>query len=134
MCLTPLCRPELLEPFALLEEVEPLTRLTWLHANSEQSDWKLWLNHVGKKDLFSKSNQHFSTLDQTMNAAQQGFGIAVGDITLAEQDLSMNRLVKPFNQTVLSGQSYYFLYPKQSDNPMLETLQNWLVTGDSTNL
>ena len=64
-----------------------------------------------------------------MNAAQQGFGIAVGDITLAEQDLAMHRLIKPFEQTVLSGHSYYFLYPKQSDNPMLDTLQDWLVSG-----
>ncbi len=127
--LTPLCRPELINGNEQQISIESLTRLTWLHANSEQSDWKLWLNHVGKRDLFSKSNQHFSTLDQTMNAAQQGFGIAVGDITLADQDLALNRLIKPFDETVLSGQSYYFLYPKQSDNPMLDTLQHWLVAG-----
>lgn len=128
-CLTPICRPELLHDLGQDLEVDDLPRLTWLHANTEQSDWKLWLNHMDRKDLFSKSNQHFSTLDQTMNAAQQGFGIAVGDITLAEQDLAMHRLIKPFEQTVLSGHSYYFLYPKQSDNPMLDTLQDWLVSG-----
>jgi len=128
-CLTPLCRPELIEGASLGSDLEPLTRLTWLHANSEQSDWTLWLNHIGQRGLYSKSNQHFSTLDQTMNAAQQGFGIAVGDITLAEQDLATHRLVKPFDETVLSGYSYYFLYPKQSDNPMLDILQHWLVSG-----
>jgi LysR family glycine cleavage system transcriptional activator len=128
-CLTPICRPELLHDLGQDLAVDDLPRLTWLHANTEQSDWKLWLNHMERKDLFSKSNQHFSTLDQTMNAAQQGFGIAVGDITLAEQDLAMHRLIKPFEQTVLSGHSYYFLYPKQSDNPMLDTLQDWLVSG-----
>jgi len=128
-CLTPLCRPELLTTYPSPIDMKALTRLTWLHANSEQSDWKLWLNHIGERGLFSKSNQHFSTLDQTMNAAQQGFGIAVGDITLAEQDLATNRLVKPFDETVLSGQSYYFMYLKQSDNPMLDILQNWLVSG-----
>lgn len=128
-CLTPICRPELLHDLGQDLAVDDLPRFTWLHANTEQSDWKLWLNHMERKDLFSKSNQHFSTLDQTMNAAQQGFGIAVGDITLAEQDLAMHRLIKPFEQTVLSGHSYYFLYPKQSDNPMLDTLQDWLVSG-----
>ncbi|WP_165313213.1 LysR substrate-binding domain-containing protein [Vibrio ziniensis] len=127
--LTPICRPELLNDLGQQLVLDDLPRLTWLHANTEQSDWKLWLNHMDKKELFSKSNQHFSTLDQTMNAAQQGFGIAVGDITLAEQDLAMHRLIKPFDQTVLSGHSYYFLYPKQSDNPMLDTLQDWLVSG-----
>jgi len=128
-CLTPICRPELLDDLGQQLSFDDLPRLTWLHANTEQSDWKLWLNHMERRELFSKSNQHFSTLDQTMNAAQQGFGIAVGDITLAEQDLAMHRLVKPFEQTVLSGHSYYFLYPKQSDNPMLDTLQDWLVSG-----
>lgn len=127
--LTPICRPELLQTYGGELSVKQLTQFTWLHANTEQSDWKLWLTHHGERGLASKLNQHFSTLDQAMNAAQQGFGIAVGDVTLAEQDLAMKRLMMPFDDTVLSGHSYYFLFPKQSDNPMLDRLQNWLVSG-----
>ncbi len=129
--LTPMCRPELWDaivPKAISDPSPWLEQFTWLHANSTQSDWQLWLNHRQQKKMSSKSNQHFSTLDQAMNAAQQGFGIAIGDVTLAQQDLSMNRLIQPFNDTVLSGQSYYFLYPRQTHNPILNLLQNWLIS------
>ncbi|WP_136487047.1 LysR substrate-binding domain-containing protein [Vibrio sp. H11] len=127
--LTPICRPELLAEGQETLSLEQLTKMTWLHANSEQSDWKLWLAHHGQRGLSSRSNQHFSTLDQAMNAAQQGFGIAVGDVTLAAQDLAMHRLVSPFSDAVPSGYNYSILFPKQSDNPMLDLLQNWLVDG-----
>ncbi len=129
--LTPLCRPELWQSVigdSLVTMAQSLPKFTWLHANPTQSDWRLWLEHCDQPRMCSKSNQHFSTLDQAMNAAQQGFGIAVGDITLAAQDLQLNRLIMPFDDSVSSGQSYYFLYPRQSDNPILNLLQNWLTS------
>ncbi len=128
--LTPLCRPELWHAVVNHNQPQPddLTKFTWLHANAAQSDWKLWLAHQHIKQISGKGNQHFSTLDQAMNAALQGFGIAIGDITLAQQDLLTQRLLMPFDDHVPSGQSYYFLYPRQSDNSMLNLLQNWLIS------
>ncbi len=127
--LTPLCRPELWHSIVKDQSgsiLHMLPKFTWLHATPTHNDWRLWLEHCQQPNITSKSNQQFSTLDQAMNAAQQGFGIAVGDITLAAQDLAMNRLIMPFDDSVCSGQSYYFLYPRQTENPMLNLLQNWL--------
>lgn len=58
------------------------------------------------------NNQHFATLDQAMNAALQGFGIAIGDTTLAQQDLAIGRLAQLTPTTVKSGNGYYLLHPK----------------------
>lgn len=123
--LSPVCTPNLLDALKvnnneLLEN--SIADLTWLHANSEQSDWKVWLNYLNYKGTESKQNQNFATLDQAMNAALQGFGIAIGDIRLAEQDLKAKRLVRPYEQAVPSGMSYFFVHPKHTQHPLLQTL------------
>lgn len=127
--LTPICRPELMEEIKQQKAITPetLTQFTWLHANSTQSDWAIWLNHVGKTHLQSKQNQHFATLDQAMNASVQGFGIAVGDVTLAEQDLLLGRVISPYPQTVLSGNGYFLIQPKNRQNHSLSMLVDWLL-------
>ncbi|OEE78520.1 LysR substrate-binding domain-containing protein [Vibrio genomosp. F6] len=127
--LTPICRPELMTEIEQKKALTPedFTQFTWLHANAAQSDWAIWLNHVGKTNLQSKQNQHFATLDQAMNAAVQGFGIAVGDITLAEQDLLLGRVVSPHPQTMLSGNGYFLIQPKNRQNHSLSMLVDWLL-------
>ncbi|MEZ8886154.1 LysR substrate-binding domain-containing protein [Vibrio cyclitrophicus] len=109
--LSPVCTPNIMEqinaPIAGELEANELkiriAQFTWLHANVEQTDWKAWLNHWQIKGVSSKNNQHFQTLDQAMNAAIQGFGIAIGDIKLAEQDLKAKRLVRLYDEAVSTG-------------------------------
>ncbi|GAM72687.1 transcriptional regulator [Vibrio sp. JCM 19236] len=62
-----------------------------------------------------------------MNAAQQGFGIAIGDVTLAEQDLKLNRLIRPYSKSVASGQSYYLLRPEQAQSGAIDIFLAWLI-------
>ncbi|MEL7291448.1 MAG: LysR substrate-binding domain-containing protein [Pseudomonadota bacterium] len=134
--LAPVCAPELWDKFAVQDgegqasAIQTLMGLTWLHANAEQSDWSMWLSAAGFNKVFGKGNQTFATLDQAMNAAQQGFGIAIGDITLAAQDLQMKRLVRPFSTTVASGNSYHLLNPKHEENHMVNQLVTWLTRED----
>ncbi|MHC6529879.1 LysR substrate-binding domain-containing protein [Vibrio proteolyticus] len=126
--LSPLCAPELWKQVVGDGDDwhdDVLTRFMWLHATPEHNDWRLWLAARDRSDLKGQRNQIFSTLDQAMNAAQRGFGIAVGDVTLAQQDLSLHRLCQPFKQAVRSGQSYYLLWPQEADNDMIHSLLQW---------
>jgi len=125
--LAPVCSPELwnqIEP--KLEESQALKHFTWLHANSEQSDWSMWLASRGHSHLKGRGNQTFATLDQAMNAAQQGFGMAIGDLTLAEQDLKLKRLIQPFEASVHSGFGYHLLNPHHGENERVSQLIEWL--------
>ncbi|NOH95192.1 LysR family transcriptional regulator [Vibrio sp. 99-70-13A1] len=134
--LTPVCNPQVIDPSHKATKsnyfIKPfkLSEYTWLHANSEQSDWKLWLEFIGSKELAGKKNQQFATLDQSMNAAIQGFGIAIGDITLADQDVQLGRLARVSQDTVFSGNGYFFLQPKSRQNTSLTTLIEWLLKSD----
>ncbi len=130
--LTPICSPELWNK--VMEDNwqdADLAKFTWLHADIEQRDWKLWLNKGGINSVRARRNQTFSTLDQAMNAAQQGFGIAIGDVTLAEQDLKLNRLMRPYSKSVASGQSYYLLRPEQAQSGAIDIFLAWLMKHSS---
>lgn len=130
--LAPVCAPQLWDTIAPqgledgLDEVNLLKRCTWLHANTEQSDWSMWLASRGHSNIQGRGNQTFATLDQAVNAAQQGFGMAIGDITLAAQDLKSKRLIRPFDSYVASGNSYHLLNPKNEGNSMVSKLVSWL--------
>ena len=56
----------------------------------------------------------FDTLDQGISAAQQGAGIAVVDLLLAQGELDSGRLVMPFPQAVATAEGYYLTWPRSS--------------------
>jgi len=129
--LSPICSPDLwsTEDCSLEESLAKLTDFTWLHANAEQSDWHLWLSEFSSGAKKAKRNQTFATLDQAMGAAQLGYGIAIGDLTLAERDLKLKHLVQPFNESVLSGNGYYLMTPSRAENQHITQLVEWLALG-----
>lgn len=134
--LAPICQPQLIkanhqsDPLTSVIEPQYLNLYPWLHANAEQSDWNLWLRHIDQVNLTNKANQNFATLDQAMNAAIQGFGIAIGDVTLAEHDLKLKRVVTVSDETVFSGCGYYLIQPKNRQSSSLTTLVDWLINND----
>jgi len=112
--LTPFCSPAFLKGQATLEP-QQLAHKTLLHPTRDHRDWEMWLRYAGVSGVNASGGQSFDTLDLAMNAAVQGFGIAIGDCVLAGEDLEMQRLVKPFD-CVMPGQSYYFVYPESVAN------------------
>ena len=125
--LSPMCSPELLRDNTQTLEADEMTNYTWLHATPQKSDWKLWLAHCGVTSATSEQDQHFATLDLAVSAAMQGFGIAVGDIILAKQDLDSGRLIRPNPIAVNSGNGYYLVRPTNIKNPSLDLLFEWII-------
>lgn len=131
--LTPVCAPTLLDKQQPLQ-ANILEQQTWLHATPEKSDWTLWLkawaaeqNQPEWATLKGKKNQHFATLDLSVNAAMQGFGIAIGDTILAQADIELGRLIAPCQLKVRSGKGYYFIRPKSQINNNIERLMGELL-------
>ena len=123
----------------MLDKYQPLQasileQQTWLHATPEKSDWKLWLkawaaeqNQPEWSTLKGKKNQYFATLDLSVNAAMQGFGMAIGDTILAQADIDLGRLIAPCQLKVRSGKGYYFIRPKSQINSNIERLMDELL-------
>ncbi|UXI04147.1 LysR substrate-binding domain-containing protein [Photobacterium sp. TY1-4] len=139
--LAPVCSPRLLATHEHTLAADEMRAFTWLHATPQKSDWSLWLSHIAQKSAIpekmapdmkqSEQNQHFATLDLAVSAAMQGFGIAIGDITLARPDLDAGRLVMPNPNSVASGNGYYLVRPKNLQTASLDLLFDWLQQPES---
>lgn len=123
--LTPMCAPSMLKDKPALRP-QDLAHQTLLHPTRDHRDWEMWLRHAGVENVDASSGQSFDTLDLAMNAAAQGFGMAIGDCMLASDDLEMQRLVKPFD-CIMPGESYYFVYSESVANQEKVTIfRTWI--------
>jgi LysR family transcriptional regulator, glycine cleavage system transcriptional activator len=90
-----------------LAENKAFTGMTFLHPTRDKTDWSLWLAKLPAPLPFAmQKNQHFDTMDLAITAAVQGFGVAIADETLVQEDLLSGRLVRPYALSVKTGASY----------------------------
>ncbi|CAI0816625.1 LysR substrate-binding domain-containing protein [Serratia ficaria] len=115
--LTPVCTPSYLPDLSRPPLPADLADKTLLHPTRDRRDWLMWLKAAGSDALPSGKAQHFDTLDLAMSAALQGFGIAIGDLCLLEEDIQAQRIVTPFPLSVVSGAAYYLVYPERAVLP-----------------
>jgi LysR family glycine cleavage system transcriptional activator len=124
--LTPVCAPETLASKPL-QTPEDLAGHRLLHPTRDHRDWAQWLAYAGVDTIDPNSGQNFETLDLAMHAAAQGFGVAIGDVSLVGEDVGMKRLVQPFDITLTTGQSYFLVYPDEGVNAQkVALLREWL--------
>lgn len=124
--ITPVVAPHLIEKMGIIDAEPDLSVFTFLHPTQDQRDWKLWLKSNVIRAVTMRKNQQFDTMDLAISAAIQGFGIAIADQTLVEEDVKMKRLIKPFAESVKTGASYYLQpHPKQSHSLHYETFLHW---------
>ncbi len=124
--LTPVCAPELrqAEPLAALDD---LARHTLLHPTRDHRDWRAWLDHAGARAVDPERGPSFDTLDLATNAAMQGFGVAIGDVTLVEDDVRARRLEMPFDIVLETGARYFFVYPESMGGQRkIQAFSDWI--------
>jgi LysR family glycine cleavage system transcriptional activator len=124
--ISPVIAPHLVEKRGMVENELDLSTFTFLHPTQDQRDWKLWLSSNASRTIAMRKNQHFDTMDLAISAAIQGFGVAMADSTLVEEDIRMKRLVRPFAESVKTGAAYYLQTPPQSSQlPQYLTFLTW---------
>ncbi|WGS53434.1 LysR substrate-binding domain-containing protein [Paraburkholderia sp. D15] len=140
--LTPVCAPDLLNGKPLAR-VADLARHTLLHPTRDHRDWKMWLAKAAEHGAQSHADPDievengatvdpelgpsFDTLDMATNAALQGFGVAISDLALIEDDVAARRLVRPFDTVLKTGWRYYFVYPDSvAHQPKLNLFRDWI--------
>jgi LysR family glycine cleavage system transcriptional activator len=129
--LTPVCSPQLAADKPLAQ-VGDLSSHTLLHPTRDHRDWKLWLSRAGAErtgSVQAEVGPSFDTLDLAINAAMQGFGVALGDVTLAAEDIAAKRLVTPFDLIVESGARYYLVCPDNAEQGQkVQRFWDWLAS------
>ena len=109
--LTPVCAPALAKRLRIPADLD---KHTLLHPSPDHPDWRRWLDAAGADEVRSDRGPSFETMDLAVDAAVQGFGVAIGDCLLAADEVAAGRLIRPFKLTVTTGEHYLLVIPERS--------------------
>ncbi|MEN3289896.1 MAG: LysR family transcriptional regulator, glycine cleavage system transcriptional activator [Bradyrhizobium sp.] len=127
--LFPVCSPTLLQSSKPLRRPEDLAHHTLLHTSGGyDDDWRLWLTAAGLPASISKqSGLSFDLIFMTLQAAIDGFGIALGRTSYVQDDIAKGRLVVPFKIALPSNAGFYLVSPEgRTDPPKLRAFREWV--------
>ncbi|MCG8670618.1 MAG: LysR substrate-binding domain-containing protein [Pseudomonadales bacterium] len=123
---TPLCSPQYQEQHQM-RQMTDLQDKTLIQIQWQEDPWKRWSEYTG----IPLNDDHKLTLDSFMNsltAAEQGLGVAVGLLPLAHSRLQQGRLVAPFDDRIQVEEAYYLVFrPEDADREDLKLFTGWLI-------
>ncbi len=105
--LTPMCSAELSMD---LPQPAELAQQRLIHANGSQQEWQAWWQAYATGPMPGQQ-LYFDSLDAAVNAAAQGYGIALADPRLFQDQLGQGALVMPFPQWCSGEYGYYLVHP-----------------------
>lgn len=131
----PVCSPQLLQGSRPLRKPQDLRHHTLLHVEwsaygAVWPTWEMWLEAAGVEGVDASRGVHMSLTALALQAAIDGQGVALGDSTLAADDLAAGRLVRPFRMSLPgpAGFGYQLVYPTSAlDRPLVKAFRDWVL-------
>jgi len=113
-----------------------LSKVTLLHILSgikRLPIWENWFASLGIRSVDPRPGIAFSTMDQAINAAVSGAGVAVVDAPMVERDLAEHRLRRLDDHELTDAHGYWFAEPRErgvqdvSHSAVVALFQSWLL-------
>jgi LysR family glycine cleavage system transcriptional activator len=129
----PVCTPELLEQCGPVNNIDALLTLPLLHdsatsGDGSESDWRAWLDYLGRSDAMCEMGQQFSEAGMLINAAMRGLGVALARASLVADQLANGTLICPLNLTAPTAYTYYLLGPPEAmQRPKITAFRDLLI-------
>ncbi len=131
------CSPLLMNGKKRLVTINDLAQQTLLHDTSRR-DWKRWFKQVGVKGMNVNHGPIFSHSSMVLQAAIHGQGVALANSVLAKPDIDSGRLVTPFNEVLVSKNSFYIVCREnQLEIGKISAFRDWMldtITDEETTL
>lgn len=108
--LTPVCSPRFADGTGPPKSLEQLNDCVLLHSQQRPELWNQWLTAVGASNVSTKNVARLEDSGLVYQAAIDGLGVAVAEVSYVKEDVKMGRLVRPFDFVLVGDQSYYFVY------------------------
>lgn len=103
------CAPDLARQLgADASALSPGIRL--LRENNMWREWDAWSAATGLS-IEGGECMEFDTAQLSYTAAENGMGLAIGQVGLLQDLIDRGRLVRPFNRPVRTGWAYYVVWP-----------------------
>jgi len=98
-----------------------------LYARYRRRVWETWAERAGVEIGRNRSLEFDSSL-LAYNAAEHGYGLAIGQTGLLARELSERRLVCPFDHPVKTGAAFYVVWPAMKSAPVqVRRFIDWLL-------
>ena len=126
--LIPVCNVDLYNhPVHPIRSIEDLRHHTLLHTSARPQNWETWLKAVGNPDLGNVKHLYFESSSLAYQAAVDGVGIAVGQVSLLVEELKSGKLKTPFPISTPDADEYNVIWPSNaSRNKTLMQFINWI--------
>ncbi len=125
--LTPVCSPMLFQGDKPLDTLDDLKHHVLLH-DSARDNWKNWVRQFNVPGINVNQGPIFSHSMLVLQAAALGQGIALGHSVLARPEIESGRLVCPFDEKLVSKNSYYVVCPQsQAELGKIAAFREWLL-------
>jgi LysR family glycine cleavage system transcriptional activator len=120
--LVPVCAPGV----GPLNSMDELVGFALLHRSADKQAWIDWLAANGGKSLEDYRHIPFNLDELALDAAARGLGVAMTDLTLAQESLDRGVLVVPFGQPLVT-RGVYALCPQPSAalHPACAVVMEW---------
>lgn len=131
----PVCSASLMERGPALRAPADLLSHTLLHVQRKLDDeaaptWRMWLRAAGLDTAEADRGPRFSLETMALEAAAEGYGVALASGASVAADLRSGRLVRPFPPTVSEATafSYYLVYPPENaSDPKVMAFREWVL-------
>ena len=110
----PVCSPGFISRHGPVATIEALLALPLLHDSSSESDdsgsdWRSWLDHLGKSETTCHDGQRFSDARLVIEAAVHGLGVALARASLVADHMANGTLVCPLRRVAPTAFAYYLV-------------------------
>ncbi|MBO9552317.1 LysR substrate-binding domain-containing protein [Pseudomonas sp.] len=122
----PVCCPQLLRGPHALRQPSDLMHHRLLHED-DGSQWRHWLREA-RLPYPGDADVHLEDFGIALQAARDGYGVALSDEINSARDLDEGRLVQPFELKVPTGMDYFCICNEETRlRPDVALLINWLI-------
>lgn len=123
--LTPVCTPALATMLKTPSDLQDQTLLR-VRVSHAVDDWQRWFDETGERDI-TADGPEVGYYDQSLQAAVDGVGIAMGITPYVDDDLAAGRLVAPFDISIPKKLRWYLVYREaRTGEPAFAAFRDWI--------
>ncbi|MGP9788794.1 LysR substrate-binding domain-containing protein [Roseinatronobacter sp. NSM] len=104
------CSQRYLDSIGGVDTPQDVTKGELLHSRYRRRAWEFWARAVNV-DMDFNAGTDFDTSLLTFSAAEQGFGLTVGQLGLLDDVIRQGRLVRPLDMRIPTGAAFYVIWP-----------------------
>ena len=123
----PVCAPGLLNESTKSSPAEAIRKVRLIVNDTDLTEWQDWCRAHGLDPPSMRGAIVLHASDQTLGAALEGLGMAIGRRPLVDRWLEEGRLIAPFGSADRSGAAYYLVHPEDMELPVpARKVARWL--------